>query len=104
MIDLEVALTDLADHLDIPQTADAADTLTLRLTAIEGNDRRSRPRVLLAAAAAVFVLAAGSVAVAPARHAVAGWLGIGAVEVRREAGPDVTTPSTPSTRSTTVMV
>src|SRR5262249_40998019 len=39
-------------------------------------------------------------AVGPARDAVAGWLGIGAVKVRR-SGPPVTSPTTPTTPGST---
>ena len=88
MIDLERALADLADHLDYPPTGtdagDRAEALRARLLA---PDRSSRVRALLVAAAVVLIVAAGIVAVAPARHAVADWLGIGAVEVRSSTGP-----------------
>jgi hypothetical protein len=100
VIDLELALTDLAEHLDIPDMTGAADALTRRLAAPEtGHRRRGSARVLLAAAAAIVVMSAGVVAVAPARDAVAGWLGIGSVEISRSTGPARTAPST--TRSTT---
>jgi hypothetical protein len=102
VIDLERALTDLADHLDVPDTGNSEDELTRRLSALAiGGRRRSLARVLLAAAAVMVVVSVGAVAVAPARHAVAGWLGIGAVEVRRTTEPGVTTPSTSRTAPTT---
>jgi hypothetical protein len=44
-------------------------------------------RTLLAIAAAVVVLAGALVAIAPARRAIADWLGIGAVDVRRVDQP-----------------
>jgi hypothetical protein len=43
--------------------------------------------VLLVAAMVFAVVATGVVAIAPARDAVADWLGIGAVEIRRSGGP-----------------
>ena len=97
MIDLELAITDLADHLDVPVDDRWAEALRRRLTAIvPGAGRRRRIRVLLAAAAVFAVVATGVVAIAPARHAVADWLGIGAVEVRRSGGPPVAAPTTTS--------
>jgi hypothetical protein len=104
--DLERALSELAGHLDVPAAGDFDDTLTRRLTALDPGTRRRSPRLMLvAAAAAIVVASAGVVAVAPARHAVAGWLGIGAVEISRaEPRPIVTTTtrSSPSSTSTSV--
>jgi len=91
--DLERALTELADHLDIASSPDAGEVLTRRLAGIRPHRRHSRVRVLLAAAAAVAVMSAGVTAIAPARHAVAGWLCIGAVEIRHQADPVVPTVS-----------
>ena len=100
MIDLEHALTDLAEHLDHPAGDRLAETLRRRLTAIvPGADRRRRTRALLAAAAVFAVVATGVVAIAPARHAVADWLGIGAVEIRRSDRPLPPATSTTSHRS-----
>ena len=85
MIDLDRALTDLADHLDYSTgtAADsAAEALRVRLTTPD-RARMRRARVLLVAAAVITLVAIGVVAIAPARHAVADWLGIGAVEIRR---------------------
>ena len=97
MIDLERALSDLADHLDYPISADRAEALRQRLrgdrevrTHWIGHTRRAR--ALLGAAAVLILAAAGVVAIAPARHAVADWLGIGAVEIRRTDRP-LPTPS-----------
>src|SRR5205823_2541111 len=99
VIDLEVALADLADHLDHPAGAGSAEALRRRLTApAPGIDRRRPVRALLVAAAVLAVVATGVVAIAPARHAVADWLGIGAVEVRRSDRPPVAAPSTTSHR------
>src|SRR5262249_9127951 len=101
VIDLERALVDLAEHLDVPEHRDSDDALTRRLTA--PTKLRHRERALVAAAAAIVVVAAGVLAVAPARRAVAGWLGFGAVEIRRTAPPPAVTPTTPgSTRAPVV--
>jgi len=99
--DLERALTDLADHLDVPDTAGSGDALRRRLAAPATRPRHGRTRALLAAAAAIAVVSVGVVAVAPARHAVAGWLGIGAVEIRRSVPPLSVAPSTVPTTATT---
>lgn len=98
MIDLERALTDLAEHLDVPTSSGAAERLRLRL-AESGPARRSHryARALLVAAALTAFVSAGVLAIAPARHAVAGWLGIGAVEIRRSQGPVLPAPSTTTT-------
>jgi hypothetical protein len=65
---LELVLADLAGHLDV-----GAPTAQ--------PERRHRPRLLWAAGAAALV-AVAIVAIAPAREAVARWLGIGGTEVR----------------------
>jgi hypothetical protein len=96
VIDLERALTDLAEHLDIPERRDWPYDLTHRLTEPTPLRRPNRVRAIVAAAAAILVVGAGVVTVAPARRAVAGWLGIGAVEVRQSA-PPTTGPTTPTT-------
>ncbi len=76
---IEAALRDLAVHIDHPQTADLSVVVVARLTAAPAPPRSRRPRVALAAALLVVVLLAWP---AP-RHAVADWLGIGAVRVVR---------------------
>jgi hypothetical protein len=94
--DLERELTDLAAHLDVPTGGDWKDDLTRRITAptpIHGRKRQS----VLVAAAAVAVVAAGVLTVAPARSAVAGWLGIGAVEVSHGPPPSTSSPPSPTT-------
>jgi len=98
MIDLEHALADLADHLDYPSTrTDAGDRAEALRTRLLAPKRSPRARAVLVAAAMVLIVAAGIVAVAPARHAVADWLGIGAVEIRRtETPPPVASTSTSS--------
>jgi hypothetical protein len=98
VIDLERALTDLSEHLDYPADDLGAARLRQRLAAVDlaRAPRTSRTRVLLVAAAVLALVATGVVAIAPARHAVADWLGIGAVEVRRSEQPlPVTTGENP---------
>ncbi len=97
MIDLERALGDLADHLDYPTGEHAAEALRRLLVApgpVPGRSiaRTRRARALLVAAAVLALVATGVVAIAPARHAVADWLGIGAVEIRRTDRPLPTAP------------
>ena len=95
MIDLEDALFDLAEHLDHPAGADLEVAVLERINASEAADGARRPRVraLLAIAASVVVIAAALVAIAPARRAIADWLGIGAVEIRRVDHPLPNGPS-----------
>jgi hypothetical protein len=99
VIDLERALTDLAEHLDVPNShwpddANWQVALAAHLTEPSTPRRHARAHALLAAAAAAVVLAAGVLTVAPARRAVAGWLGIGAVEIRQSAPPPSPTSTT----------
>lgn len=96
MIDLERGLTDLAEQLDVPDQADWQADLTRRLTEPTPLPRPNRLHALVAAVAAIAVVSAAVLAVAPARNAVAGWLGIGAVEVHQSAPP--TTGSTTTSR------
>jgi len=96
VIDLDAALFDLAEHLDHPAAEDLADVVLARV-ARGGTRSPRRMRALLAVAAAVVVLTAALLAIGPARHAIAEWLGIGAVEVRHSEG---TVP--PATGSNTV--
>jgi hypothetical protein len=91
MIDLEHALADLAEHLDVPMSEQAPAALRRRLIA---PDPARRTRALLIAAAVLLIMATSIVAIAPARHAVADWLGIGAVEIGRSDGPLPATSST----------
>jgi hypothetical protein len=89
VIDLERALTDLAEHLDHPagdQLVDAVRERIARSTSAETRTRR-RVRAVVAIAAVLLAIIAAVVAIAPARHAVADWLGIGAVEIRRSQTP-----------------
>jgi hypothetical protein len=86
---LEDALFDLAEHLDHPAADDLAAVVLQRVRepARSGERPRSRARTLLAVAAAVVVIATALVTIAPARRAIADWLGIGAVEVHRVDQP-----------------
>jgi hypothetical protein len=95
--DLERELADLAPHLDVTTAGDWQTDLTRRLTAPTPIHRRNRRPALVGAAAAIAVAAAGVVAVAPARSAVAGWLGIGAVEVSQGPPPATSSPPAPTT-------
>jgi len=105
MIDLERALTDLAEHLDHPAGDDLVDAVRVRIAQPDsiGAPARRRGRALVAIAAVLLAIIAAVVAIAPARHAVADWLGIGAVEIRRAATPRpngssaVTVPGAPGT-------
>jgi hypothetical protein len=85
VIDLDAALFDLAEHLDHPAAENLADVVLGRVTPGVAPARR-RMRAALAVAAAVVVLTAALLSIGPARHAIADWLGIGAVEVRHSEG------------------
>jgi len=87
VIDLEAALTDLADHLDHPAGDDLAAAVRRRISAPEPRRAPSRSRTLLVLAAAIVVILGALLAIAPARRAIADWLGIGAVEVVRTEHP-----------------
>ena len=104
MIELERALFDVAAHLDHPAGDDMAEVVRRRLaTPVRIADRRTnRARSLLAVAAVFIVMVAAALAIPPARHAIADWLGIGAIEVRRSDAPlpsngtsDRTVPGSP---------
>jgi hypothetical protein len=92
---LEEALFDLAEHLDHPDGERLEATVLRRIgePAPSEESRRSRIRAMVAVAAVVVVIAGALVAVAPARRAIADWLGIGAVEVRRVGLPLPNGPS-----------
>jgi hypothetical protein len=95
VIDLEAALTDLADHLDYPAGDDLTAAVVRRISApASEREHRSLPRTraLLVVAAAVVLILGALLAIAPARHAIADWLGIGAVEVVRTEKPPATGP------------
>jgi hypothetical protein len=92
VIDLDAALNDLAEHLDHPPGDRLPDAVLLRIAEPAALDRRAgRPRrrshSLLVLAAAVVLILGTLLAVAPARRAIADWLGIGAVEVVRTEHP-----------------
>jgi hypothetical protein len=85
--ELALALIDLGARLDHPAGDGLAGAVTGRLRAGGGRRPSAPPRslrrtVLLAAAAVLLLLVAVTVAVAPAREAVARWFGIGAVVLR----------------------
>jgi hypothetical protein len=85
VIDLERALVDLGEHLDHPSGDQLPVAVRRRLeTPVPvGHRRPDRSRSLLAAAAVFVLIVAAALAIPPARHAIADWLGIGAIEVRR---------------------
>jgi hypothetical protein len=97
VIDLETALADLAEHLDHPPGDQLPDAVVLRIAEPVPTDTRSegprhgrqgrRPPSLLVLAAAVVVILGTLLAIAPARRAIADWLGIGAVEIVRTEQP-----------------
>jgi hypothetical protein len=89
VIDLERALFDVAEHLDHPAGDELAVGVRRRLAA--PTRRADRSRSLLAVAAVFILIVMAALAIPPARHAIADWLGIGAIEVRRSDGPTVST-------------
>jgi hypothetical protein len=107
VIDIEAALSDLAEHLDHPAGDTVVAAVRGRLTSSASVTDRShhRTRTLIAIAAVVTVVVAALMTIAPARHAIADWLGIGAVEVRTSRVPVPITngahpvPGAPSTGS-----
>jgi hypothetical protein len=100
MIDLEAALMDLGDHLDVPDGDELMGRVVERLAAEPAPTRvvdlpapwRRRNRALLVAAALLLALVVALSAVTPTREAIAHWLGIGAIEVRNEPTPRPTVP------------
>jgi hypothetical protein len=100
VIDLERALVDLAEHLDHPGGDNLNDDVRRRIVgAVDvGHRSRQRTRSLLALAAVILLIVAAVVTISPARSAIADWLGIGAVEVRRSVRtlptgpPELTVP------------
>lgn len=97
MIDLELALQDLGEHLDLPNSDGLVRDVLRRISMPEpaaSQPRGHRTRTLLAIAA-VFVLIVGALlTIAPARHAIADWLGIGAVEIHVTDNPPPTAANT----------
>ena len=96
MIDLEAALLDLAEHLDCPAGDELVANVRSRLSVTDAiaERRKWRGRAVLVAAAVFVIVLASVIAVAPAREAIADWLGIGAVEVRRGPAQPVAPPTT----------
>ena len=89
MIDLERALEDLAEQLDHPAGVGLTAIVRSRISEpARLTDRRpAHSRSLLAAAAILLVIVMAALAIPPTRHAIADWLGIGAIEVRRSDQP-----------------
>ena len=86
MDDLEAALTDLAHHIEHPPAVELAPVVMARLATVERAPRSHwRPHDRAG------VLAAVVLTLPAPRHALADWLGIGAVRVvRTEQVPDGT--------------
>jgi hypothetical protein len=97
VIDLEGALSDLAGHLDHPPGDGLADAVRRRIAPAASNPRRrrDRSRSLVAVAAAFVLMVMAALAISPTRHAIANWLGIGAIEVRHSDAPPLGTGSHP---------
>jgi len=118
--DLEQALYDLGEHLDHPRGDELlaqvvsrlrADGAPVELLVVEpvpvdggtdadgdGGDTREGPHRrswVLAFAAALALVLVGLTAFAPTREAIAGWLGIGAVEIRERPAPGTAPATTP---------
>ena len=85
MIDLERALVDLGEHLDHPRGDQLTAAVRRRISGpVPVPSRRpDRSRSLVAVAAVFVLIVMTALAIPPARHAIADWLGIGAIEVRR---------------------
>ena len=88
MIDLERALSDLADRVQIPGGEWLAGDVVRRIG--EPVQRRQRRRALAFAGALVALLAFATMALPGPRHAVARWLGFDSVHIE----PRVTVPTT----------
>jgi hypothetical protein len=89
VIELERALVDLAEHLDHPTGDDLVEAVRRRIAGPVLLDERARHRArsLLTLAAVLVLIVAAVITIAPARQAIADWLGIGAVEIRRSEQP-----------------
>jgi len=94
VIDLDQALADLAGQLDHAPGDQLAESVRRRIVSSEPAAapqlRRDRTRSLVAVAAVLLLIVVASLAIAPARHAIANWLGVGAVEVRHSDVPPAT--------------
>jgi len=97
VIEFERDLVDMAEHLDHPAGDDLVEAVRRRIagpTSLHERARRPRrARVLVAVAAALVLIVAAVVTISPARQAIADWLGIGAVEIRRSDRPLPTGPN-----------
>jgi hypothetical protein len=89
VIEFERALVDLAEHLDHPPGDDLVAAVRRRIEGPVLLDERARhrARALATIAAVLIVIVAAVVTIPPARRAIADWLGIGAVEIRRSEQP-----------------
>jgi hypothetical protein len=90
MIDLERALTDLADRVDIPSSDWFVNDVMRRINEVpEARVRRASPRAPRLVGALLALVVAVVVALPGPRHAVARWLGFDSVRIE----PGVTVPS-----------
>lgn len=80
MSDLGTRIQSAIEELDVPDV-DLVKPVLAQLQLGSAPDRARRPQLVFALAAVVLVLV-GIVAIAPAREAVANWLGIGATEIQ----------------------
>ncbi len=84
MTSLEERFVDAVDHLELPEV-DLSPGVLAQLDG--GRHRTDWPRRLaIAAAVALLAAAAATLAIEPAREAVADWLGIGATKVEIDPG------------------
>lgn len=86
-VSLEARLEALASELDLPD-ADLSDAVLDQLVELPPAQRGGHRRLLIAAAIGVAIVI-GTLAVAPAREAVASWLGIGSTSIRRVPGEEL---------------
>ncbi len=84
---LDAVLASIGEHLEVDEPA--------AFPTAHPNDHH-RSRRLLAVAAVVAIVVAGTLVVAPARHAVAGWLGIGSTRIELENDQPAGADSLPS--------
>ncbi|MDP9334357.1 MAG: hypothetical protein M3Q30_13795 [Actinomycetota bacterium] len=94
MTELDRALVDLAGHLDHPTGDGLIEAVRRRIAGpvLLAERTRNRARSLLTLAAVLVLIVAAVVTISPARRAIADWLGIGAVEIRRSDRPLPTGP------------
>ncbi len=96
MIDLERALTDLADRVDIPSSDWFVSDVMRRINEVPEARVRRAPRRAPRLVGALLALVVAVVVVSPGpRHAVARWLGFDSVRI--EPGVSVPTSQAPTT-------